>query len=341
MPSRREKLLHRRLALVMVIPGLLTLVGTVGYCWIEDWPVFDAIYMTVITLTTVGFMEVRPMSSAGRTFTMILAMGGIYAFFYAASEVMRTVFTGEIGFAFGKRRMEKALSEMRDHLIVCGFGRMGWQVCHEFVLQKVPFVVIDEAEDFVSEYPFPGGVPLEGDATSDEVLVQAGVERARALVALLATDADNLYITMSARLLNEKLYIVSRAEEESSEKKLLRAGANRGISPYVIGGVRVAQAVLQPTVLDFIELATRTEHLELQIEETRISPSSVLANRSLAESRIRQEFGLIIVAIKRTDGQMLFNPDPETVILSGDILIALGDRRHLDRLEVLAKSSSR
>jgi voltage-gated potassium channel len=182
---------------------------------------------------------------------------------------------------------------------------------------------------------------LIGDATHDEILLKAGVKRARALVTVAASDADNLYITMSARLLNDALFIVARAEDEFAETKLLRAGANRVVSPYVIGGVRVAQAVLRPTVVDFIELATRTQHLELQIEETQISPRSLLVGTTLRDSQLRQALGIILVAIKKKTGEMIFNPAPEAVLESGDILISLGHRQQLDQLETLASGSDR
>ena len=188
----------------------------------------------------------------------------------------------------------------------------------------------------MEEFSLPYGFPLHGDATSDEILKKAGIDRARALVTVAASDADNLYITMSARLLSEKLYIVARVEEPGSEQKLARAGANRVVSPYQIGGSRVAQAVLRPTVVDFIDLATKTEHSHLQIEEALISPKSKLAGSTLKDSRLRQDLGVIIVTIKKASGQMVFNPPFDSPLEVGDILIAIGDREHLDRLETLA-----
>jgi voltage-gated potassium channel len=186
-------------------------------------------------------------------------------------------------------------------------------------------------------FSFEGGIALHGDATSDEILSKVGVERARALVTLVGSDADNLFITMSARLMSDRLFIVARAEDERAEQKLLRAGANRVISPYVIGGSRVAQAVLRPTVVDFIELATRTEHLEIQLEETQIAAASSLAGKRLHESQLRQQFGIIIVAIKTASGRMVFNPPGDAVIEPNDILIVLGNRQQLDQLEKMAR----
>jgi voltage-gated potassium channel len=326
----------RRLLVMFVVPVLFILTGTVGYHFIEGLPLFDSLYFTVITLTTIGYGDIAPRTSPGRLFTIFLALGGIFMLFYVATEAVRMVIGGEVQRALGRRRMEQNLSELKNHFIVCGYGRMGRLVCKEFALQRLPFVVIEREARLLVDFPFENGIPLEGDATSDEILKHAGVARARALVTVLASDADNLYITISARLLNDKLFIVARAEGEPAEKKLLRAGSSRVVSPYTIGGVRMAQAVLRPAVVDFIELATRTEHLDLQIEETRISPRSRLGGVTLRESKLRREHGVIIVAIKKAKGHMHFNPPGDAVMEPGDTLIALGNRQQLDELERLA-----
>jgi voltage-gated potassium channel len=229
--------------------------------------------------------------------------------------------------------MQRSLAELHDHMIVCGYGRMGRLVCQEFSTQGLPFVVIDTNASLLEGFQVEHGLALPGDATMDDVLKRAGIDRARALVSVLSSDADNLYITMSARLLNDKLTIVARAEEPASEQKLLRAGANRVVSPYQIGGFRVAQAVVRPTVVDFVELATRTEHFALQIEEMQIAEKSQLAGATIKDSRLRQEFGVIIVAIKKTSGHMVFNPSHDARMDVGDILIAIGERKQLDELE--------
>lgn len=329
----------RRFALLLSVPMLLTLLGSLGYHAIEGWPLFDSLYMTVITLTTVGFMEVHPLTREGRAFTMLLSLGGIFTLLYAAMEAIRTIVSGELHTLLGRQRMERSLAQVRDHFVVCGYGRMGSLVCREFSAQGLPFVVVDRSAELLSQFRLPHGLVLVGDATQDEVLKRAGVERARGLVTAAASDADNLFITMSARFLNDKLLIVSRAEEEEAEKKLLRAGANRVVSPYVIGGQRVAQAVLRPTVMDFLELATRSEHLELQIEETVVAGGSALAGATIRDSQLRQELGIIVVAIKKPDGRMVFNPEPELSIAAGDVLIAMGHREQLDRLDRLAGSA--
>jgi voltage-gated potassium channel len=318
-----------------VLVGLLG-GGTLGYQVVEGWGWFDALYMTVITITTVGFHEVHPVSGPGRVFTMALALGGVFTAFYAGVEFIRAVVTGEVLAALGRERMESRLEKLSGHLVVCGFGRMGRLVAEEFSAAGLPFVAVDRDPEVLDGFAVPHGIPLVGDATADEVLRRAGVERARALVTSAASDADNLFITMSARLLNERLVIVARAEGEGAEVKLRRAGASRVVSPYAIGGHRVAQAVLRPNAVDFIEFATRSEHLELQIEEVEVGPGSPLVGNTIKESPIRSELGIIIVAVKKPAAKMLFNPSPDTALEVGDVLITLGRRQQLDGLAAMA-----
>jgi voltage-gated potassium channel len=332
--------LPRRILLLVLVPAILIGTGTMGYYTLEpDYTLFDSLYMTVTTLTTVGYGEVHPLSWRGRLFTIFLLLGGTIAFLYAVTELLRFVISGEVNNLLGRRRMERILAGLKNHLIVCGYGRMGRYVCKEFSREGLDYVLIDRKAEVLQNFALPHGVALTGDATADEILKHAGVERARALVTVAASDADNLYITMSARLLNDKLFIVARAESEQSEAKLLRAGANRIVLPYAIGGSKVAQAVLRPAVVDFIELATRTEHLDLQIEETLIRAGSQLAGRSLRESRLRQDLGVIVVAIKKSSGHLVSNPAGETIMEAGDTLIALGARQSLDHLEGMAGTS--
>jgi voltage-gated potassium channel len=328
--------LPRRLLLIVCIPTVLILVGAVGYHVLEGWPLFDSLYFTVVTLTTIGYGDMTPKTDGGKTFTMVFALGGVFTLFYLAADFLRVVVSGEVQALLGKQRMERALAELKGHLIVCGYGRMGRLVCREFSAQGVPFVVIDRNPDVLESFALPHGIALHGDATSDAVLRSAGVERARALVTVAPSDSDNLYITMSARLLNDGLFIVARAESENAQQKLERAGANRVVSPYVIGGSRVAQAVLRPTVVDFIDLATRTEHFDLQIEETRLAANSALVGRTLKDGQVRERFGVMIVAIKKPSGHMVYNPPGEARLEGGDILIALGQRQQLDELDRMA-----
>jgi voltage-gated potassium channel len=320
-----------RVLVAGLAPLALVAVGTVGYRLIEQWGWFDALYMTVITLTTVGYGETHPLGHGGRAFTIALALGGIFTLFFTTTEVLRAVISGEIQSLLGRRRMEKKLASLTAHVIVCGFGRVGRQVCQDFSEAQVPFVAVDKEATRLADFDVAHGHPLVGDATLDEVLEQAGIARARALVAVVTSDAENVFITMSARLLNPALPIVARAEEASAVPKLQRAGATRVVSPYVIGGGRVVQAVLRPAVLDFIEVATRSEHLELQLEELPLRAGAALTGVTLAASGLRDQFSLIVVAIKQRGGHMVFNPPDALTLAEGDTIIALGRRAELER----------
>jgi voltage-gated potassium channel len=334
---RPGRLSRRQLTVLLLTPLAIVLAGTLGYYFLEgDYSLFDALYMTVITLSTVGYEEVHRLSTRGRVFTIFLIVGGVATFFYAVTAIIRAVIDGEFRDILGRQRMESSLAQLHGHMVVCGYGRMGRLVCRELASQHVPFVVVDTNAEALAEFTVPGGIPLHGDATSDEVLRHAGIDRARALISVMSSDANNLYTTMSARLLNRDLFIVARVEDIAAEPKLKRAGANRVLSPYQIGGIRLAQAVLRPTVMDFIELATKTEHFELQIEEAQVGPRSKLAGGNLKDSGIRADLGVMIVAVKKASGQMVFNPTPEQRIEAGDILVAIGRREHLDQLEKLA-----
>jgi voltage-gated potassium channel len=331
----------RRYLVLILIPTVLLTSGTVGYYLLEEsYSLFDSLYMTVITLTTVGYEEVHPLSPRGKLFTIALLLVGVLTFFYTVTELVRVVISGEVQQLLGRRRMERSLAGLSNHMIICGCGRMGRHVCREFSRQGLPFVIIDRRPEVLRDFDLPHGIALDGDATSDEILKRAGVERARALVTVAASDADNLFITLSARLLNDKLFIVARAEGELAEEKLRRAGASRVVTPYAIGGAKVAMAVLRPAVVDFIELATGTEHLDLQIEETLIQAGSELIGVTLHASRLRQDLGVIVVAIKKANGHLVANPPGDAVMEVGDTLIALGARQNLDRVEVLAGRAS-
>ncbi len=328
--------LARRILFAAMLPVLLIAVGTWGYHILEGWQLFDALYMTVITLGSVGFSETHPLSQVGRAFTIVLILGGGFTMAAAVTSVIRAIVSGEVQHLIVRQRMERTLGSMKDHVIVCGYGRMGRIICEELSHANQPFVVIDRNHELIDHFVSEIGLALEGDATSDELLRRAGIERARALVSAVPHDADNLFITLSAKLLNEKVFVVARAEDPASETKLTRAGANRVVAPYLLGGGRVVQAVLRPSVLDFIDLATRTQHIELQMEETYLRDGSTLVGKKLSESMTREQ-RIIVVAIKRRSGNMEFNPGGETRLEMGDTLISLGHRRDLDRLEQLAQ----
>ncbi len=316
-------------SIVLVVSVLLT--GTIGYSIIEGWPFFDALYMTVITLATIGYQEVRPLSYMGRAFTIVLVFFGVGVVAYVVNNGIKIILEGEIQKTFGRMRLEKKLKNMKNHFIVCGYGRMGHIICRELKTHKVPFVVIEKehiALDADEDIPF-----IFGDATRDELLKEAGIERARGLISVLSTDAQNLYVVLSARELNPDLLIVARAGEEGSEQKLLRAGADRVVSPYHIGGLRIAHSVLKPAVVDFLEFATKSGNIELQMEEIEVTEGSFLADKTIHEAGIGREYGVIVVAIKRKEGEMKFNPVHNTKIKPGDTLIAIGETEKLKELE--------
>jgi voltage-gated potassium channel len=322
-----------RLLVFGSVPVVMIGVGTVGYHLIERWSWFDAFYMTVTTLTSIGY-EISPLTTEGRTFTIVLALGGIFTVALAATEILRTIVTGELRDYWGKRRMQKRIEDLEQHVIVCGYGRVGRHVCADLLSAGISFVVIDRKESELAAAGEAGAHPVSGDATTDAILRRAGIARARALIAVAGTDSDNVLITMSARLLHPTLPIVARAEEESTTPKLLRAGATKTVSPYAVGGGRMAQAVLHPNVLDFIDVATRNDLPDVRLEEQLVRPGHALDGQTIAASGLRSRMGLILVAIKHTDGQMAFNPGDEDALVAGDTLIVLGRRAQLDRAEL-------
>jgi len=322
--------LKRRLILAFFFIVLIISFGTLGYMVIEEWNFQDSLYMTVTTLTTVGYREVRELSSSGRWFTIILIIGGVGTMLYALSIGAKVIMEGEFQGVFGRKRLEKKISVLKDHYIICGFGRMGKIIGRELKSRKVQFVVVEK-----SSIPRKKEEVLivEGDATHDDVLKEAGIEQAKGLITVLPTDAENLYVVLSAKGLNPDLFIVARAGEEGSEQKLLRAGADRVISPYYTGGLRIAHTVLKPAVVDFIEFATKSGNIDLQMEEIPIPENSGLAGLSLDQCGIGKELGVIVVAIKRATGDMKFNPTSLTLIEPGDTLITLGEVSKLKILE--------
>jgi voltage-gated potassium channel len=325
----------------IIAVGLVVLVasfGTAGYMAIEGWNLIDALYMTVITLASVGFKEVHDLSLIGRIFTIFLIVGGVGSVAYALSAGAKIILEGELQEVYGRRRLEKKIRELKDHYIVCGYGRMGKIICRELREKNIRFVIVEKQPDLHQEEEdlliFPG------DATKDEVLKELGIDKAKGLITVLPTDAENLFVVLSARVLNPGLIIVARAGEEGSEQKLIRAGADKVVSPYHIGGLRIAHTVLKPAVVDFIEFATKSGNIDLQMEEVSIGENSKLVGKTLDESGIGRELGIIIVAIRKPSGEMMFNPTFRSAIKEGDMLIALGEISKLKILEELAAQHS-
>jgi voltage-gated potassium channel len=319
--------------LVTVIVG-----STVGYVVIEGWSWWDAFYMTVITVTTVGYREVHDLSRAGQLLTVLVLFGGVGAALYTFTLLATVVVEGGLPKRLQKRRQSHMLDTIKDHFIVCGYGRIGSIVATQFRAQSIPFVIVERDAARVQEALTAGFLAFEADASHEEVLKRAGIDRARGLIAAVGTDAENVYAVLSARVMRPDLFIVGRAESEDSVQKLQRAGANRVVSPYQIGAVQMAQTAIRPAVVDFVELATSSENLELAMEEITIAAGSPLVDQSILDANLRQRFGIIVVAIQRQDRHMDFNPEPDTAIRAGDKLVVLGRPHSLKRLEAEAAS---
>lgn len=317
------------LVLLVLIIGL----GTFGYMLIEDWEVLDALYMTVITLATVGFREVHQLTPLGQIFTVLLIIFGVGGVIYTIGTLAQLLIEGELQELLGRRKMEKQLQKIRDHYIICGYGRVGKQVCREFRQRRVPFVVVEKDPALLEELTCEGIIYLQGDSTEDHTLIEAGIERAKGLVLTIASEADNVFVTLTARHLNPDLFITARADSPSAEKKIYRAGANKVVSPYIIGGNRMAIATLQPYVGDFLRLGELDKDTGLTIEEVQITPGSPIAGKTLKDSALWEETGFNLIGIKKATKEVLFNPPPDTMIQPGDILIIFGEARKLEMLE--------
>jgi voltage-gated potassium channel len=320
-----------RLAIAFLISVLAG--GTAGYMVIEGWSAWDAFYMTVTTVATVGFKEVHPLSRAGEVFTVGLIFGGVGTVFYTATLVATLVVEGGLHTRFERRRFKHMLENIKDHFILCGYGRIGAMIATELERQRVPFVVIERDSERVHAIIQNGGLAVDADASREDVLARVGIHRARGLIAAVGTDAENVYTVLTARVMRPDLFIIARIESEDAEPKLRRAGADRVISPYQIGAAHMAQSALRPAVVDFVQLATSSEHLDLSMEQVRIRSDSAFAGKSILEANLRQRFGVIVVAIKRSTGQMEFNPAPDAVIRAGDELVVLGRMESVKALE--------
>jgi voltage-gated potassium channel len=307
--------------------------GTIGYVAVEGWTPWEAFYMTVTTVTTVGFREIHELSRAGQVFTVCLVLGGVGAALYTFSQFATLVIEGGLVNHLRQSRRARMINTIKDHFIVCGYGRIGSIVAKEFRQQGVPFVVIERDPERYRAAVEHGVLVIDADASQEDVLKRAGIERARGLITAVGTDAENVYTVLSARVLRPDLFIISRSESSDSTRKLQRAGADRVISPYQIGAVQIAQTAIRPAVVDFFDLATSSDNLELAMEEITISPRSALADHSISDANLRQRFGVIVVAIQREDQRMEFNPDPTMAMRSGDKLVVLGRPESLKQLE--------
>ncbi|MGD1070842.1 MAG: potassium channel protein [Bryobacteraceae bacterium] len=327
-----DRRIVRRIVLILALMVFTLALGTVGFTLIDNYPVFDAFYMTLITITTVGYGEVRPLSQAGRIFNSFLIMFGVSAMLFAVGAMTQTIIELELQDRFGKRRRRRVIMRMKDHYIVCGFGRVGRSAAFELQRAGVPFLVIDRSDQRVARAAQAGMAALQADATRDESLREAGIDRARGFIAALATDADNVFVILSAKSLNPGLTVVTRASEEDAEEKLRRAGADTVFSPYSIAGHRLAQALLRPHVVQLLDFASQAVGLDVTMEQMRVGPDLKSASRRLADLAPR-DARLIVLAIGKSEGKMIFNPPVETEVSVGDVLIVMGDQANLRSLE--------
>src|ERR671915_1204659 len=311
---------------------VIATVGVLGYMVFEGWSFLDALYMTVITLTTVGYKEVRELDTTGQLWTMALLITGVGTLFYAAVSSVELVVEGTIRGYFGRRRMEAAIRKLNGHYILCGYGRVGRQVAAEFALDDVPFVVIEQEPETVEECVQKGYLVLLGEASDDDVLKEAGLRRARGLVAAVDSDADNVFVVLSARKLNPELHIVARASTDESAAKLAIAGADRTLSPYAIGGRRLASLATQPLVVDFLDVVTRGEKgIEFRLEEFSVPEHSTIAGHTIGVPEIRERTGAMVLAIRTTEGNFDTTPSADDRLHAGDTLLVLGSRGQIER----------
>jgi len=330
--------LYMQLRLALAMLALVISGGTLGYMVIEGWDLLDSFFMTVITLSTVGYGEVHSLSTAGKLLSIIIIVSGVGAVGFAVGAAGNIMLEDRIRAALGRRSM-KTIGKLKDHYIICGFGRMGRIICEELAEKGIPFVVLESSEQVLDELERQGYLFLKANATNDEELIEAGIERAAGLVSVVTEDTQNVFIVLTARGLNPGLNIVARSAAEESIKKLVRAGANKVISPYYLGGHRIAQAIMRPTVLDFLENILQNREMDLRIEEENVSPESSLVGKSLADSGLRKDFNIIILAIKSVTGTMAFNPSFDTEIKAGDTLVILGSTSDFDRLDKVVKGT--
>ncbi len=314
----------------------LWIMGVVGYIALEGWGLVDAIFMTAISLTTTGYGEIHPLTPAGKIFTIFLLLFGVGLFVYAIGTLSEAVVEGHIEGYFKKRKMTKTITALRNHFIVCGYGRIGRVIAETIISAGTPVVVIEKDPVAVKELERTGTLHVEGDATQEDILRDAGIERSRGIVCVLHSDADNVYTTLTARSLNPGGLIIARASDEKSERRIMQAGADQVISPYQIGARRMALAILKPTVTEFLDLAVQSTALDLAIEQIDISPGSPLSGKSIKDADLRRKTGVTILAVQPPARQMIASPRPDYVIGEGDVIIALGNTKGLAALQNLS-----
>jgi voltage-gated potassium channel len=313
---------------------LVIVIGTVGYHVIEGWAFLDCVYMTVITIFTVGFHEVGDLSNLGRIFTIFIIFSGAGTAVLTFTKFGEIVYQGGLSRFLRRRKMKNRIQNLKDHYIICGHGRMGRIVRETLEEEKLPFIVIDNNEKKLADLKESGTCCfIEGDATHEEVLLKAGIKAAKGLAALLPTDPDNLYLVMTVKLLNPSLFVLARTMDDEAEKKILQIGANKVVSPYSVSGLRIAQALIRPTVVDFVDLIIRRQELSLFMEEFVVKKDASIVHQTLKSCDLRRVANVIVAAIKKPGKELIFNPSPDVEIEMGDTLLVLGGKDAISEFE--------
>lgn len=327
----------RRLALPLIFLTITILIGVLGYEFLEGLSFVDSLYMVVITLSTVGLGSIHPLSEAGKLLTMLLIVSGVGTMAYTAGRVVEIIMEGQIVGFRRRQAMEKRIADLKNHYIICGYGRVGHQVSDDLEAERIPYVIIDSRPEIADELATEDIPFLIGDIASDAILEKAGIKRAKGVIASADSDAANVFVTLSARELNPKIYIVARSASKDSESKLKKAGANQVITPYLIAGRRMAAMVQKPIAMDYLDTVMHSEHLHIALREFDVDNKSNLIGRTLAETEIRQKSGATVLAIRSNDGSFNLQPAGSSKIQSEDTLITIGTQEQLDLLEKMVK----
>lgn len=314
--------------MLMIISG-----GTFGFTILENYDLIDSLYMTIITISTVGFGEIQPLHTGGRIFVILLIVFSLVTGTITLSALGQVIIEGQLRSIMERRKMRTKIKRLSGHYIIAGFGRVGRHVAEAFLRRKVPFIIIEKDNQTLNQIDADGYLYVEGEAVEDEVLMKAGIDRAKALVSTLPGEADNVYLALTARDMNKDLYIIARTDHPDGEKKLKRAGADHVVSPHILGGMRMAMASLRPNVVDFMQMTAMGEG-GLGIEDVVLPDNSRFAGKTLVQSNIKADYGVTIIGVKRGDEKMVISPQPNQILNGNDILVLIGDAENLEKFTV-------